>query len=295
MKNLELKIDKNKCIHCGLCIKDCSCSVLEFDENIFPKVAKNGEQRCMECQHCFAICPTGALSILGLNPENSFDAPTELSDEEILKTIQSRKSTRQLKQENVDKEALNKLKEMLKWVPTGCNDHRLMFSFIEDIDMMKDYKKKVYGLLNNFYKNTCAEKEQNRGLFRIKEAVLKGSDVIFREAPHMVCVAYPKDSPCGSTDSVIALGYFELYANTLGLGTIWCGLSFYTLQAFPELLNELKIPEGYNPGYCMLFGKPAIKYKRITQPKPYKTVSYNKMSVKIIAFLRKLKNKIFNL
>ena len=64
----NFKVDEEKCIHCGLCVKDCSAKALEFDENKIPKI---NEDACFKCQHCFAVCPVGAISIFDKNPENS--------------------------------------------------------------------------------------------------------------------------------------------------------------------------------------------------------------------------------
>ena len=54
------EVDKEKCIHCGLCIKDCSAKALMFDENQTPII---DEKRCFKCQHCLAVCPVGAISV----------------------------------------------------------------------------------------------------------------------------------------------------------------------------------------------------------------------------------------
>ena len=58
----KIKIDKEKCIKCGACIKDCITYSLIKDEEGFAKVATDGDTRCISCQHCFAICPVGAIS-----------------------------------------------------------------------------------------------------------------------------------------------------------------------------------------------------------------------------------------
>lgn len=293
MTDLKLKIDKSKCVQCGMCVKDCSCAVLELDKTTnFPKVAEGGELRCMKCQHCFSICPTGALSILGKNPEKS-ELPQKNYPEDILNLIKSRKSIRQLKAENISKEDFEKLKEMLPWIPTGCNDHRLLFTFIDDIDLMNNFKNLTYQKLKELYSKNPYPKEAMK-LLRLKDAFLAGNDVIFRNAPHAVIVSSPDDAPCAETDPVIALSYFELYANALGLATVWCGLMTYTLKVFPDLVKELKIPQNYKPVYCMLFGKPAVSYKRITQPEKYRIMTYGKTLEKFYAFLKKIKTSVIN-
>ena len=103
------KIDEEKCIHCGLCIKDCSASALEFNENKIPVI---NEKRCFKCQHCLAICPTGALSVCGKNPENSHEIQ-ERNPENLLNLIESRRSFRHYKSENLDNDRMEKLKNML--------------------------------------------------------------------------------------------------------------------------------------------------------------------------------------
>ena len=97
MINKNLKIDENKCIHCGLCINDCIANSLEFDENKIPRFAQGGENRCIKCQHCLAICPVGALSILDKNPDDSNLVLKEYNSDELLNLIQSRRSVRKFK------------------------------------------------------------------------------------------------------------------------------------------------------------------------------------------------------
>ena len=78
--------DESKCIHCGLCVKDCIEYAIEFDENKIPKMTK--PEICINCQHCFAICPTGAISINGKKVENSQEIKKQ-NPEDILNLIKS--------------------------------------------------------------------------------------------------------------------------------------------------------------------------------------------------------------
>ena len=51
-------IEKEKCIGCGLCVKDCPAGKLKLEEQ--KAVYTPG---CIECGHCVAVCPRAAASI----------------------------------------------------------------------------------------------------------------------------------------------------------------------------------------------------------------------------------------
>lgn len=280
---MEFSVNE-KCVHCGKCINDCIGKALKFDEN---KVPVLDEKRCVKCQHCMAICPVGALSICGKNPDNSEIARENFDADEMLNLIKTRRSIRHYKNENLDTERLEKLKDMLNWVPTGVNNHRLHFAFIDDVEEMDEFRnytnKKLLKIIQNPLLKNLAKKFE-----RYKNAFLRGEDIIFRGAPHMVVVSSPIDAPCAEIDPVIALSYFELYAKSLGVGTCWCGLGYAMLKIFPELCIHLQIPEGYRVGYVMLFGPSDTKYLRATQPEKCQIISVTK-GIKNLSFLEKLK------
>ena len=108
---------------------------------------------------------------------------------------------------------------------------------------------------------------------RYKNAFLNGNDIIFRNAPHMIVVSAPPSASCADQDAIIALSYLELYAQSMGVGTLWCGLAQACLKAFPELCEFLEIPEGHRPIYVMLFGPTDLKYTRTVQPNEYQITS----------------------
>lgn len=267
MNCINLVIDEEKCIRCGLCVKDCTAGVLEQAENEVPKITENGEKRCIKCQHCLAVCPTGALSIFGKNPQDS-DSIREVNSDDVLNLIKSRRSYRHYKQENLDKETMDKLKNMLNWVPTGCNNHRLHFAFIDDIAVMNDFRGYVTSTLIKILTKTPVKPIMDK-FGKYKNSFLNGEDVIFRGAPHLIVACTPIDAPCADIDPIIALSYFELYAQSLNVATVWCGFAAICFKMFPELCSQLKIPDGYKASYVMLFGPRDIKYARTTQPEPY--------------------------
>ena len=230
MKNIT--IDKEKCTHCGLCIEDCVSGCLSFDCDNFPKM--DDEARCIACQHCLSICPVGALSFGDKNPANS----ESVDYNSILGLIKSRRSVRQYCEQEISPELMNKLKEMLPFVPTGCNAHSLHFSIVETKTAMDIIRKKVNDLLIKTMSYKVLSPIMNK-FSRYKDAFLKGEDVIFRGAPHMIVVSSSLTAPCANVDPIIALSYFELYAHHLGIGTCWCGFAQACLKFYPEICDVI--------------------------------------------------------
>ena len=257
-----IKIDEEKCIKCGLCIKDCIAKCIEFNEANVPYMAH--EERCISCQHCLCICPTGALSFDNKKAENS--EKTDYND--ILNLIKSRRSVRQFKEEEISEELMNKLKDMLHYIPTGCNSHSLHFTIVTKRAVMEELRNKVNNKIINILTNKVFS-PLTKKFARYKTAFLEGEDVVFRGAPHLVVVSSSITAPCATVDPIIALSYLELYANHLGLGTCWCGYAQKCIKLFPELCQDLEIPSGYTPVYAMLLGIPSISYQRTIQPEKY--------------------------
>ena len=286
------KLDTNKCIKCKKCVSECITGAIVSDENNQPMMVHT--ERCIKCQHCFAVCPVGAITFNNKNPENS-ETPGFNNPEELLKLIKSRRSTRKFQKINVSKDTLSKLKDMLKYTPTGCNNHKLQFSFIDDIEVMDDFRSKVNSKIINILNNQPAKFliNQTNKFVKYKEAFLEGKDIIFRDCPHMVVVSAPISAPCHREDGIIALSYFELYANSLGLGTLWCGYAQAVLKIFPEFCEYLKIPKNYSPVYCMLFGGKDIEYQRTIQPENYDYITIEKYEENT-DFWTKLKRRFTN-
>jgi len=260
MPKLNFKADKNKCIKCGLCVRDCSRSVIKTDKNGYPYTETD---ECFGCQHCMAICPVGAISVFDKDPDNSFSKAGMPDDLDTL--IKMRRSCRKYKAENINREKLEKLKDILNWVPTGCNHRGLHFTFVENKETMDDIRSKLLDFLKEYAENN----NTGRLSSLYEESVKSGENVVLRNAPHMVVVSVDKNSPCKEIDPIIALSYFELYAQSLGLGTLWCGLGYWTLPYCKNIVEMFNIPQNYEIAYVMLFGNPDVHYARSIQPQKY--------------------------
>ncbi|MBQ9292040.1 MAG: nitroreductase family protein [Campylobacter sp.] len=261
----SISVNAEKCTHCGMCLKDCIVGVLEFDENKIPKFIANGENGCVSCQHCMAICPTGALSFGGVNPEN-LDKATYANSEELLNLIKSRRSIRHFKKQSVPKEKLDQIASMLPFAPTGGNRDNLHFSIIQTKEKMDEIIKTSYDEIFKM-QNPSPEFEL------AKNAFSNGNDIIYRGASSMIAVAIDKSKTiagCETADPIIALSYVDLYAQSIGVGTTWCDYALMIANKIPKVYSLLDIPDGYTLDYILLLGLPAVKYKRtIAKPEMF--------------------------
>ena len=264
-----ISVDASKCTRCGRCIADCIVQVIARGKDGIPSLPEKFEKHCMHCQHCLAVCPTGALTCDGHAPENCVPTGPLPDDTHMMNLIRPRRSIRTYTQENLPPEVMEKLVASLRWIPTGCNDHRLFFTVVDDIAKMEPFRTRMMKIMRFLIKSGIL-RVVYPGAKRFEKALLAGKDFVFRNAPHMIVVASPKDAPCGKFDASIALTQFDLYAQSLGVGTCWCGFAYYAFTLNRGMRSLLHLPRGYKVGAVMLFGPSAVDYPRATDPEPYK-------------------------
>jgi nitroreductase/NAD-dependent dihydropyrimidine dehydrogenase PreA subunit len=264
---LYFSVDDKLCTRCRQCVLDCPSSIIEMDGQSPPKISRKKSIDCIECQHCLAICPTAAISILKRKPADSLPLNRALlpTFEQMNLHMRGRRSIRRYKDENVDPDLLKRILATVANAPSGVNKRKLMFSVIDDKDVMQNLRERsLEGLM-------AAEKAGRipEGFDYLKEAAPEyfqnKKDIIFRSAPHALIVSAGPEALCPSEDAALALAYFELLAQSAGLGTVWWGLFKMLIMVLPELKPLIGIPDDHQYYYAMLFGMPAIKYARTVQ------------------------------
>ena len=264
-------IDKNKCIKCGACVNDCVVKVLAKDYNDTPYMPQDSEKFCINCQHCLAICPEGAVNCNG-KTASQCEAPGDLpSPAEMLNLFRQRRSIRRYVNENIPAETMTMLKDSLAWSATGCNNHSLIFKVIENKEDMNFYRTTAADMLKKLFKWGIL-KLLYPNIKRFLLEIINGEDVIFRNAPHMIICAVNTKAPCKEADPFIALSNFDIMAQSCGIGTCWCGFAVYAIKFNRRLRKHLNLPEGYKVASVVLFGKPAVTYKRATSPENFKFI-----------------------
>ena len=260
-----ITVDSEKCLRCSKCIKDCIVEVLKPGPNGIPFLDPELEKYCLNCQHCLAVCPAGALNCHGVTPEMCAPPGKLPGSAEMFDLLRMRRSCRQYKDENISSTAMETLKNSLAWTPTGCNDHRLFFRIIEDKEEMAFYRQETSRMLKFLIKTGIMALIYPK-FKRYLAEIIAGKDVVYRNAPHMIVAATPKNAPCKEADPWIALSYFDLLAQSLGIGTCWCGFGVHAFKWNLKLKKRLELPPGYRIGAVMLFGPPDVAYARATKP-----------------------------
>lgn len=263
---LLFSVDENKCTKCGLCAQDCPIHIIAMDSG-YPCIPAENEEACLGCRHCLAICPTAALSIGGHKPEESSPLAGALPDPDRLETlIKGRRSVRHYRDENLEPELLQRLLDVAGHAPSGANERQVRFTLIDDKEVLAAFRQEVYAGLEK--RVAAGDLPKGKKFFGNLARLWKeeGVDALFLGAPHLLVTSAPRSCCTPETDCLIALSYFELFAQSLGVGTLWDGLLKWAVDdLLPGLRQRLGIPEDHVIGFTMIFGRPAVHYQRTVE------------------------------
>ncbi|MGN0846237.1 MAG: nitroreductase family protein [Kiritimatiellia bacterium] len=254
---MEFKVSA-LCRGCGKCVKDCGFGVLAMKDG-GPVVRDGKDELCMNCQHCLAVCPEGAVTVNGVGP----DACTPLEQMpipppvEVANLLMSRRSIRQFVKADIPRGEIAEMLEALKYVPTGCNVRHLVFRVVEGAAKMEVLRQTMMETLAA-HLEALPENLRKIVLGWRKHPEV---DVFFRGAPHVLIVYGDPKAVTPQVDCDAACAYFDLLAQANGVGTTWFGFLTHMVEAVPEIADVFGIPRGA-PFHAMLFGEPAVDYAR---------------------------------
>jgi nitroreductase/NAD-dependent dihydropyrimidine dehydrogenase PreA subunit len=274
MGNMALLIiDENKCKKDGFCIRECPTTIIRLSKKGFPEVAPESEAGCLDCGHCVAVCPHGALSHTRIPIQSSPSIKEELriNEEQAVQFLRSRRSIRYFLDKPVEKEKIQRLIEAARYAPTGGNGQLVEWLVLSDKNRIKEIAELVVGWLRQLLKNPDIV-AASPYLPMAVAAWDAGYDSILRSAPSIVIAMAPKEAMNGYVDLTIALTYLDLFASTLDLGTCWAGLLQGALINSPSVKTAVGIPENYPHHYPIMLGYPNVKFQRLPERKAPKII-----------------------
>ncbi|MBQ2752675.1 MAG: nitroreductase family protein [Firmicutes bacterium] len=269
-----IKIDKNKCIKCGSCIKDCFNDNLAFDENgdVFVKSA-----RCILCAHCVAVCPKDAVSIDDY-PADGIEEIAEdkrkVEAENLLNLMRFSRTVRQFKDKAIEKEKLDMLIAAAYSTPTAGNRQTNVYAVVtEGIDELRTLCAESLKLMSddvkanpdNYSKIVKVYAAKWEGIY--KDVVEDGAerDGLFFHAPLVFVIGTHPDQ---ALDAGLVAARVEMMADALGLGVLHSGFFVRASSGSAKIKEFLGFNDKTAIKSCLVIGYPAVKYVRTVPRKP---------------------------
>ncbi len=241
-------IDESLCIGCGKCVKDCVGEKL----GLVGGKAQFLYQRCIECGHCYAICPVGAIKMRAM-PNMKEEKPFDIShfdSDDFLKALQSRRSIRFFGGEAVTDEHIDKLILAGSYCPTATNAQDISYIVLRGNAINKAEARAV----ELFRK---AQKFASPFTDYIKNMTIDNS-FFFKGASAVILV-----QSGSKTNGLLASSYIELMANNLGLGVLYSGFFVAATKFDKKLSAMLGLEKGKSLVSCLVIGNHDISYERI--------------------------------
>ncbi len=260
-----INVDQEKCNQDGICVDECPALIIRMDpkEN-YPRPTPDFEDVCLKCGHCVTVCPTGALSLDWLSPEDCrpINPRLAVTPEQAEQFLCGRRSIRAFKDKTVPQTTLETLLEVACSAPSAKNQQPWYWVVVQDPAEVRRLAGMVIDWMRTVIRIDPKEAEA-RGLVRVVGAWDQGCERICRGAPHVIVAHADKDWGFGAEDCALALGLLDLYATSIGLGACWGGYFYKAINAHPPLFEALGLPSGHLAFGAIMVGYPKYRYQRI--------------------------------
>lgn len=250
-----VEINKELCIGCGSCVKDCAGRALKVEDG--KAVYKKD---CIHCGHCVAICPVNAVSIPEYDMEEveEYDKDTfDIHPVNFLHTVKFRRSIRDFKPEPIEREKLERILNAGRYSATAKNTQGCRFILLKD--RLEEFKELVWQEMPKIIetlKETLPDYARAFELFYLKHQKNPKDDTFFFNTTSFLVIA-----TSNPWDGGLAAANIENMAVAEGAGVLYSGYMMRVINASPVLKEWLGI-EDTPVSCCMLLGYPKVSYKR---------------------------------
>jgi len=280
--NASIQIDEGKCTVCGLCVEVCKGAPLLLVDNK-TRVDQSQLFGCIGCGTCMAICPNDAIKIEGRDISFADTFPLSPAKERaeydpFIKLLQSRRSTRDFLDKDVEPEIIEKILHTAATAPMGIPPSEVGVVVLSGRMKVAELKDQLLGFIKQMapyfspvmlaLMRPFMSKEDYLGMkefvapvirFYLKDAE-SGRDWFFYNAPLALCFhASPYADPA---DAYIAATYAMLAGQALGLGTCMLGFPMMMVQYSKKIREEFHFPKRIRNGLVVIMGYPKYKYRR---------------------------------
>jgi len=259
----RLGVNRELCSGDAICRVVCPKDLLRM-ENGFPVLPEDRELQCNFCGQCVAFCPNGAVSL-----ESFSDGAVEVLNPDLRITpaqaeqfLKSRRSVRTFTAEPVARDVIQKLLDAARLAPSGGNNQIIQWVVVERTEAVRE----LAGLVAEWFDTTARADPVASKRYAIDSILTRfrsGTDVILRNAPHLVVACTPAKAVWGAVDSAIALAVFNLAAHAHNVGCCWAGYFIRAAATSEKLRTYLGIASDTAVQGAMVFGNARFPSYRI--------------------------------
>lgn len=261
-----LYLDKEKCIGCGLCAKDCWFGAISMQDG----KAASDYSLCFKCGHCIAICPQNCFSLDDYGPMDTQQATYDITPDQLLNFIKSRRTIRHFLSKPVESKVMEQVLQAGRFTQTGGNQQKVAYIIVQD--KLQELRKlaidKLYGMSQQLMDAEDPTLRRYAGIWQTMhddyEQDPNGRDKLFLKAPMLLIVTSPSAIDGGLASANIA----NMIDATPGLGTCFSGFFTRAASGDPVFHEFLGIKPGYNICSSMMVGYHNTKYQRTVPRKP---------------------------
>jgi nitroreductase len=239
--------------------------------NTNPEVV--ADTMCIECGHCEAMCPEGAINISGPELEAPMeDISSKISPEDMGNYMRNRRSIRNYKKRAIPHGTIEEIMDVVRFAPSGGNQQPVEWIIIEDPQKVKE----LAGLVINWMEKLVEDNSPFAQILPVESLISvwkSGLDPILRGAPNLFIATAKSNEGSTPMDGTIALSYLDLLLPSFGLGSCWAGF-LQMASDFKPIREFLGLKEGEVFLGALMAGYPECKFYRVPKRK--------KLSVKYI-------------
>ncbi len=275
-------IDHAACIACGLCVQVCKGAPLTMVDGRV-QVDQARVFGCIACGQCVAVCPQDCITVEGrdFSPADVLPLPPRAERatySQFHALLLGRRSIRDFKDKPVERALIEQIVSAASTAPMGLppSDVQIvvfdgkdkvaalsddLFDFMRSIrwlfsPTMRALMRPFIGKENSAVFDTFIAPALNVFLEKRDEGV----DWLTYGAP--LAMYFSTSAYADPADPIIVATYAMLAAESLGLGSCMLGTPPYAFKYSKKLRRKYGLADKSQQGLLVIFGYPAIPYRR---------------------------------